>query len=108
MIESITKDEVAMGYFLCSKSESIELLKKAQEEATKVLDEFKIYYAGDIGINVYVKKHVMGYSIAGDLTVNGEKCETYDPIDLCFLTLNELIIKRLIEIKRGDTANGEE
>lgn len=107
MIVPVTKDETAMGYFLCSKSESVELLKKAQEEATKILDELKIYYSGNIGINVYAKEHVMGYSIAGDLTVNGDICRTYDPVDLCFLELNELMLKRIKEIMRGDTANGE-
>jgi hypothetical protein len=40
----------------------------------------------------------MGASIAGDLTVNGEVCRQYDPIDLCFLDLLTLMMKRLIDV----------
>lgn len=46
-------------------------------------------------------------SVAGDLTINGEICRSYDPIDLCFLELNELMMKRLIESRKEDGPNGK-
>lgn len=38
---------------------------------------------------------------------NSEICRSYDPIDLCFLELNELMMKRLIESRKEDDPNGK-
>ncbi len=97
MTATVAKNKTAAGYFLCRRSEATKLLEKAKTEAAEILKELKAFYTGDIGITAYINRHVMGYSVAGDLTINGEICRSYDPIDLCFLELNELMMKRLIE-----------
>jgi len=85
------------SYFLCARSETAELIERANREAQPILDELKFFLCGNIGIRVYAVEHVMGYSIAGDLTVNDEVCRAYDPVDLCFLGLNEMMLKKLAE-----------
>lgn len=84
-------------YFLCRRSKAAELIKKAERERDRILKELKAFYTGDIGIRIYATEHVEGASVAGDLTVNGEICRQYDPVDLCFLDLNELMLKRMLE-----------
>lgn len=102
-----SKNKTAAGYFLCRRSEATKLLEKAKTEAAEILKELKAFYTGDIGITAYINRHVMGCSVAGDLTINGEICRSYDPIDLCFLELNELMMKRLIESRKEDDPNGK-
>lgn len=92
---------------MCSKSEAHELIKKAEREAAEITRELRAFYTGNIEIRVYINRHVMGSSVAGDLMVNGEVCCTYDPVDLCFLELNELMMKRIIEIRKGGTDNAK-
>lgn len=84
-------------YFLCRRSATKELVEKAERERDRILGELRAFFIGDIGITIYPIAHVIGNSIAGDLTVNGETCRTYDPVDLCFLELNELMMKRMLE-----------
>lgn len=86
-------------------------------ELTKALCKIKRAQAGcevtaAIGnvieeMTAYINRHVMGCSVAGDLTINGEICRSYDPIDLCFLELNELMMKRLIGSRKEDDPNGK-
>ena len=105
--ETKAKNKTAAGYFLCRRSEATKLLEKAKTEAAEILKELKAFYTGDIGITAYINRHVIGCSVAGDLTINGEICRSYDPIDLCFLELNELMMKRLIESRKEDDPNGK-
>lgn len=107
MTATVAKSKTAAGYFLCRRSEATKLLEKAKTEAAEILKELKAFYTGDIGITAYINRHVMGCSVAGDLTINGEICRSYDPIDLCFLELNELMMKRLIESRKEDDPNGK-
>ena len=107
MTATVAKSKTAAGYFLCRRSEATKLLEKAKTEAAEILKELKTFYTGDIGITAYINRHVMGCSVAGDLTINGEICRSYDPIDLCFLELNELMMKRLIESRKEDGPNGK-
>ena len=97
MTATVAKSKTAAGYFLCRRSEATKLLEKAKTEAAEILKELK----------TYINRHVMGCSVAGDLTINGEICRSYDPIDLCFLELNELMMKRLIESRKEDGPNGK-
>ena len=78
------------NYFLCARSEVRSLMSQAEKERDIILNELKAFFTGDIGINIYAVQHVMGWSIAGELTVNGEVCRTEDPVVLIFLDLNEL------------------
>lgn len=105
---TITKNDTAAGYFLCRRSEADDLLKKAQAEAAAILEELKAYFSGDISIRVYVNTHVEGRSIAGDLMVDGEICRRYDPVDLCFLDLNELMLARIVEGRKETLKHGKE
>lgn len=82
-----------------SKADMEEQFEYAKKQAAELLEEFKLYYSGDIGINVYPKRHNAGWSVCADLTVNGKLCRHYDPADMCFLDLNTLILKRLIEAR---------
>lgn len=107
MTATVAKSKTAAGYFLCRRSEATKLLEKAKTEAAEILKELKAFYTGDIGITAYINRQVMGCSVAGDLTINGEICRSYDPIDLCFLELNELMMKRLIESRKEDDSNGK-
>lgn len=87
--------------FLCAKHEAISLLEQAEREKEKILREFRLFFTGDIDVQLYEKRHVMGTSIAATLVVNGEMVREYDPADLCFLDLNELMLKRLIIDRRS-------
>lgn len=107
MTATVAKKQTAAGYFLCRRSEATKRLEKAKIEAAEILKELKAFYTGDIDITAYINRHVMGCSVAGDLTINGEICRSYDPIDLCFLELNELMMKRLIESRKEDDPNGK-
>lgn len=85
---------------LCENKADIEQqLNYAKKQAAELLAELKVLYSGNIGVSVYPKRHNMGWSVCADLTVNGEVCGQYDPADLCFIDLNCLILKRLVEIR---------
>lgn len=84
--------------FLCRRSSVPAMIAEAEKERDQILAEFKVFYIGDIGVRIYAAEHVMGASIAGDLTVNGETCRQYDPVDLCFLDIHHLMLKRMIEL----------
>lgn len=84
---------------LCCHHEIPELMKKAEAEKEKILREFKQFYSGNIDIELHENRHMMGSSLAANLMVNGELVKEYDPADLCFLDLNELMLKRMMEVK---------
>ena len=100
MIERL--EEHPGTYFLCRRSEVPGLLEKAREEAEQILSELQHYYTGDFCIVAYEKRHIEGCSIAGDLLVSGEVCRTFDPIDLLFLELNELMITRICQMRESE------
>lgn len=91
-------------YFLCRRSEIPSLLEKAKKEAEQILKELRQYYTGDFAVRAYANHHVEGHSIAGDLLVSGEVCRTFDPIDLLFLELNELMIVRIQQMRESEEA----
>lgn len=82
-------DKTYGKYFLCRRSEAVETLQKARKEADKILEELKIFYT-------------MGRSVAADLMVAGEVCRSYDPADLCFLELNELMMLRMLKTRKEE------
>lgn len=84
-------------YFSCTTRDVQRLVEKAKREAEKILREFSEFYTGDIGIEIGTKRHGICWSITGTLTVNGETVKTEDPVDLLFLELNELMMKRMLE-----------
>lgn len=84
-------------YFSCTTRDAPRLVEKAKQEAERILKEFSLFYAGNIGIDVGTKRHGMCWSITGTLTVNGVVVKTEDPVDLLFLELNELMMKRMLE-----------
>jgi hypothetical protein len=95
------------SYFMCGRRSVKRLVEKAQNEAEKLLREFKAFYTGDIGIRIEPKEHDLCWSITATLTVNGEEVKTEDPCDLLFLELNELMLKRMIQLgipSRQETA----
>lgn len=84
-------------YFSCTIRDVPRLVEKAKQEAEKILREFYEFYTGNIGIDVGTKRHGICWSITGTLTVNGAVVKTEDPVDLLFLELNELMMKRMLE-----------
>ena len=90
------------SYFMCSQRSVNRLVEKAKEEANKILCELQAFYKGNIGITIEPKEHGLCWSITATLTVNGKTVKTEDPCDLLFLELNDLMLKKLIEI-RSDT-----
>lgn len=91
------KAEERPSYFMCGKRSVRDLVEKAEREAEKILQEFKTFYTGDVGIVIKPVEWLLCYSIGAVLTVNGETCREYDDVELCFLDLNELMLKRMIE-----------
>lgn len=89
--------------FLCAKCEVPNLIKQAGQEKEKILRELRLFYPGDIDVKIHEVRHVMGTSVAATLMVNGETVREYDPVDLCFLDLNELMLKRILEYRRETT-----
>jgi len=89
--------------FLCAKCEAPKLIKQAEQEKEKILRELRLFYTGDIDVKIHEVRHVMGTSIAATLTVNGETAREYDPADLCFLDLNELMLKQILECRSETT-----
>jgi len=73
----------------------------ATRMAERLQRELRGFYAGDIQIVVGKKLHTMGWSVYADLVVAGEVCRHYDPADLCFLEVNELIMAQ-IQRTRGE------
>lgn len=103
----IAKDaEERPSYFMCGKRSVGDLVKRAEQEAEKILQEFKAFYTGDIGITIKPVEWLLCYSIGAVLTVNGETCREYDDVELCFLDLNELMLKRMIEAGIAPRADG--
>ncbi len=94
---SLNLEEEQGNLFLCARHEVPALLRKAEQEKEKLLRELPMFYTGDIGILLHENQHPMGYSIGATLTVKGEPVREYDPADLCFLELNELMLKRMTE-----------
>ena len=45
---------------LCRRSEAPELIRKAERERDVLLDELRVFYTGDIGVNIRAVDHVMG------------------------------------------------
>lgn len=82
--------------FLCSKRDCPQLIAKFKIEADKLLEEFKAFYSGNFGYEVYAKEYPMGYSISANLLVNGEIAKAYDIADIMLLDINELILKQMI------------
>lgn len=87
---------------LCCHHEIPELMKAAEAEKEKLMREFKQFYTGDIDIQFHENRHIMGCSLAADLLINGELVKEYDPADLCFLDLNELMLKRMMEARKQE------
>lgn len=85
-------------YFACGKRSVPALVEKAKKEAEQILKEFYMFYRGDIGITIEPKEHELCYSITATLTVNGEPVRTEDPCNLLFIHLNELMLKRMLEL----------
>lgn len=85
--------------YLCAQNEVPALLKRAEEQKSKVLKDFSLVFRGNIDVRIHEAKHVRGWSIAGTLMVNGKPVLEYDPVDLCFLDLNEMVFQRTLELR---------
>ena len=87
-------------YFLCGRKDIPYLVEKAKSEATQILKEFAMFYktAGELAIEIYPIQHVMGFSIAGRLTWDGETVMEESDCGLIFLHLNEVMLNRMIQL----------
>lgn len=93
------------NYFICTKSEVPALLKKAKAEAAQIIKEFSEFYttSGVLEIEVEPVSFFRGYGIAGKLTWDGKVIKEEKDIGLLFLSLNEMMLSRMIEF--GFTAH---
>ena len=100
---TFTQREISDGaeerpsYFMCGRRSIGQLTEKAEKEAAEILEELRHFFTGDIGIKIKPVEWGLCWSIGATLTVNGETCREYDDVELCFLDLNELMLKRMIE-----------
>lgn len=87
-------------YFLCSRRDIPNLVEKAKAEAAQILKEFSMFYktAGELAIEIYPVQYVMGFSIAGKLTWDGETVLEESCCDLLFLHLNNVMLNRMIKL----------
>lgn len=87
-------------YFLCCRKDIPDLVKKARIEADQILKEFSMFYrtAGELAIEIYPVQYVMGFSIAGKLTWDGETIMEESDCGLLFLHLNEVMLNRMIQM----------
>ena len=103
-------------YFLCSRKDIPGLLEKAEAEAAQILKEFSMFYrtAGKLEIVIEPIQYVMGYSIGGKLTWDGETVLEETDCGLLFLHLNEVMLNRMIQLgipsygRRNDLSQNEE
>lgn len=90
------------SYFMCGSNNKEFLKTQAQKDADLLLKDFQQYYSGNFSIKTKIVDHDLCYSIGGTLLVNGNVCREYDDIELLFLDLNELMLKRLIRMRKGE------
>lgn len=99
--------EEAPNLFMCGAKSLRRMKEKARQQADKILQELRVFYTGDITIEIAEVEWATCWSVGAILKVNGEKCREYDTADLLFLDLNELMLKRMIEARRRKD-NGKE
>lgn len=97
-------------YFFCGRKDIPGLVENAKAEAAQILKEFSMFYktAGELAIEIYPVQYVMGFSIAGKLTWDGETVMEESDCGLLFLHLNEVMLNRMIELgfPSGGDING--
>ncbi len=88
------------NYFLCSKSEVPALVEQANAEAAQILKEFAMFYttAGTLRIEPIPKQFYRGWSIAGRLWWDDKVLLEEEYVDLIFLHLNEMMLRRMIQL----------
>ncbi len=88
--------------FMCGRESLPKLIKKAKQEADKILAEFSAFFDtnGKLGIEITPIDHGgITYSVAATLTWDGEPMQRQDdPCDLLFLQLNNLMLHRMIQL----------
>ena len=87
------------SYFLCSRSDVPALIKRAEKEAAQILKEFAEFYSttGKLEIVIEPIQHVMGYSIGGRLTWDGETIIEESDCGLLFLQINDVMLNRMLQ-----------
>lgn len=90
-------------YFLCKRSDVPRLIEKANSEAKEILRDFAMYYktAGVLSIEPYPIEYPMGWAIGGKLKWDDTVLLDETDCGLVFLHINELILKRMIELGIG-------
>ena len=89
------------SYFMCGKKDIPELTLKAKEEAEQILREFCVFFrpARPISIEIYTAEHPTCYSIGARLIWDGvDVIRDENTCDLLFIDLNNLILKRMLEL----------
>lgn len=88
------------SYFLCCRSDIPELMIRAETEAAQILKEFTEFYstAGKLEIVIEPIQHLIGYSIGGRLTWDGETFVEESDCALLFLQLNDVMLNRMLQL----------
>lgn len=99
-------------YFMCGKRSLPALMDKARAEADQLLKELQMFYTfgGKVEIEIFPVYHELCYSVGAKLTFDGALVRAEDTCDLLFLTLNNLMLNRMLKsgmisfAKGGETA----
>lgn len=90
----------ANNYYLSDKAHVDDLVKRAEQEAKKIIEEFKLYYDCDLSIEITVDKYYMGYGIGAVMKVGGDEVRKYDDCGVCFLDLHIMIMQRMLDLRK--------
>lgn len=106
----MTRETENPTYFLCSRRDIPELVKKAKDEAAQILKEFSMFYrtSGELAIEIEPIQYPLGFSIGGKLTWDGDPIMEESDCGLLFLHLNEVMLNRMIQLgfPSGGVASG--
>jgi hypothetical protein len=89
-----------MNDLLCSKSEAIAVIEYYEKEKLKLLIDLAMFFPNKIDIEIYPVTFPMGISVAADLFIDGKLFQKFELVSLCLLTLNNLILKCMLEERK--------
>lgn len=99
MMSNIMNAEERPTYFMCGKRSLPALMDKARAEADQLLKELQMFYTfgGKVEIEIFPVDHELSYSVGAKLTFDGALVRAEDTCDLLFLTLNNLMLNRMLK-----------
>lgn len=94
-----------MSYLFCkNKKEAIQLREEATQRIPELLREFECFFPtqGKVGITIKTEWEGVFYSVAADLTFNGEIVKSYPAFDLLELDLLQMEMNLMLKNKKNE------